>query len=80
MYSTIKRTSHGECGSGLPRMWRPLSQLRFFLLIPVLLLVRQQREQWKQRVQTKSTVVETRFSRSVHAYRGAGAHADPREY
>lgn len=37
MYSTIKRTSLSECRSGLPRLWWPLSRLRFFLFIPVLL-------------------------------------------
>src|SRR5258708_4899164 len=88
MHSTSKGPSHSERGSGLPRMWWPLSRLRVVLvllplLLAVLFLVGEQRGRPEQRrrvrQQRKAEMVASRFVRVVHACRGAGTHAHPRQ-
>jgi hypothetical protein len=85
MHSTSIWPSHSERSSGLPCMrWRrwPLQRLQQ-LLVPVLLLAGEQRGRPEQRrrvrQQRKAEMVASRFVRGVHACRGAGTHADPRD-
>src|ERR1700730_16946067 len=92
MHSAKRRPSLSERRSELPCMpgwpwplWR-LQQLQLVLapvlLLPVLLLgeqrgrPKQRRWVWQPR---KGEMVATRFVGNVHANRGAGAHAGPRE-
>ena len=78
MHSTSKWTSHSERSSSLPRMWWPLSQLRFILvLLHALLLVGEQRGRPEQRRRVrqkpKAALVASRFVCVVHACRSADA-------
>ena len=73
-------------------MWWPLwplqrsqqlQRLRAVVLVPVLLLVGEQRGRPEQRRRVrqkrKAKLVASRFVRGVHACRSAGTHADPRK-
>lgn len=85
MHSTGAGPSHSERGSGLPRMWWPLSRIQVvlvllpILLVPVLLDVRGQwrRSEQCQRVrqQRKAPVVAGKFVSGIHACPGGRAHA-----
>lgn len=89
MHSTSGRPSLSKRCGRLPCMsWQlgaSLRQLRIvfasLLLVPLLLLVGEQRgqpKQWRRGQQPcKGEMVATRLFRVVHANRGAGAHADP---
>src|ERR1700688_205729 len=91
MHSTGTWSSHSERSGGLPCMRWPLRRLRVVLvpvlhptvLVPVLLLVGEQRGQPEQRrwirQQRKAALVASQFVRGVHACRGAGTHAGPRQ-
>jgi len=88
MHSTSTWSSHSERSSGLPstrRRWTLQRLQRIWLLVPVLLLMGKQRRCvwyprqrfWQQR---KAALVASQFVRVVHACRGTGTHAVPRNY
>src|SRR4051812_6148337 len=93
MHSTSTWPSLSERCGGLPRMPWPLWLQRLqqllrvalvpVLLVPVLLVVGEQRRRPEQRrwvrQQRKAEMVASRFVRGLHACRGAGTHAGPRQ-